>query len=73
MSLRDLFMTVRRTHQSFFIPPRILHSCKDRRADCEIYQQAPVFLEERVTLDRGQMWHEQEIECIACENGYKRV
>jgi len=73
MSLRDLFMTVRRTHQSFFIPPRILHSCKDRRADCEIYQQAPVFLEERVTRGRGQMWHEQEIGRIAREHGHERV
>ena len=42
-----------RLYQSFYIPPRILHRDKDRRADCEIYQQAPVFLEKRVPRHQG--------------------
>jgi hypothetical protein len=76
MSLRDLLMTVQqvaRLYQSFFMPPRILHRDKDRGADCEIHQQAPVFLEKRVPRHRRQMWHEQEVDRVACEHGHERV
>ena len=62
-----------RLYESSFMPPGILHRDKDRRADCEIHQQAPVLLEKRVPRHSWQMWHEQEVDRIACEYGYERV
>ena len=58
---------------SFMIAPRILHRDKDPNADCEIHQQAPVFLEKRVPHHARQVWHQQEVDRIACEHGQERV
>src|ERR1700676_5103792 len=71
--LRRLRRGKPRLYQSSFMPPGILHRDKDRRADCEIYQQAPIFLEKRVPRYRGQMWHEQEIDRVACEHSHERI
>ena len=53
--------------------PRIFHCCKERRTDYEIHQQAPVFPEKRMARHGGQMWHEQEVDRVACEHGHERV
>jgi hypothetical protein len=58
---------------SLFISPRILHCDEDYRADAEIHQQTQVLFEKPVPDRGGQMWHEQEVDRIACENGHERV
>jgi ATP-dependent DNA helicase RecG len=38
-----------------------------------IHPQAPVFLEKHVPRHRGQMWHKQEVDRVACEHGHERI
>jgi hypothetical protein len=55
------------------VAPRILHNRKNNATDCEIKEQAPIFLEEAVS-DRGrQVRHEQVVDRVPGQHGHKRI
>jgi RecG-like helicase len=48
-------------------------AAKTTGADREIHQPSPVFLEKPVPRHRRQMWHEEEVNGVACEHGHERI